>query len=149
MDPRATRLLLILAAFLAGLVLCFTVVLIVTGRGPESLANTRAAIGRPFKPQFLKHVDGLDGKRVSLLGYMRPMEGGKSGDVTAFLLTEYSIGCWFCEMPDATGIVVVELKEPSELTRNAIRVEGTLKLNRTDTEAWLVRLENAKIKIAD
>ena len=49
MDPRTTRLLLILSAFLAGLILCFTVVLIVTGRGPDSLASTGAAIGGPFK----------------------------------------------------------------------------------------------------
>jgi protein SCO1/2 len=49
MDPRTTRLLLILSAFLAGLILCFTVVLIVTGRGPESFASTSAAIGGPFK----------------------------------------------------------------------------------------------------
>ncbi|MEJ0075115.1 MAG: SCO family protein [Alphaproteobacteria bacterium] len=49
MDPRTTRLLLILSAFLAGLVLCFTVVLIVTGRGPESFASPSAAIGGPFK----------------------------------------------------------------------------------------------------
>lgn len=49
MDPRTTRLLLILSAFLAGLILCFTVVLIATGRGPESLASTSAAIGGPFK----------------------------------------------------------------------------------------------------
>jgi protein SCO1/2 len=48
MDPRTTRLLLILSAFLAGLVLCFTVVLIVTGRGPDSFASTSAAIGGPF-----------------------------------------------------------------------------------------------------
>lgn len=48
MDPRTTRLLLILSAFLAGLVLCFTVVLIVTGRGPESFASTSPAIGGPF-----------------------------------------------------------------------------------------------------
>ena len=49
MDPRTTRLLLILSAFLAGLILCFTVVLIVTGRGPELFASTSAAIGGPFK----------------------------------------------------------------------------------------------------
>ena len=49
MDPRTTRLLLILSAFLAGLVLCFTVLLIVTGRGPESFASTSAVIGGPFK----------------------------------------------------------------------------------------------------
>lgn len=49
MNNRATRLLLILGAFLAGLVLCFTVVLIVTGRGPSTLASTGAAIGGPFQ----------------------------------------------------------------------------------------------------
>ena len=49
MNNRTTRLLLILGAFLAGLVLCFTVVLIVTGRGPSTLANTGAAIGGPFQ----------------------------------------------------------------------------------------------------
>src|SRR4051795_759958 len=47
MDPRTTRLLLILSAFLAGLVLCFAVVMIVTGRGPESFASTSAASGGP------------------------------------------------------------------------------------------------------
>jgi protein SCO1/2 len=49
MNNRTTRLLLILGAFLAGLVLCFTVVLLVTGRGPSPLANTSAAIGGPFQ----------------------------------------------------------------------------------------------------
>ena len=49
MNNRTTRLLLILGAFLAGLVLCFTVVLIVTGRDPSTLANTGAAIGGPFQ----------------------------------------------------------------------------------------------------
>src|SRR6476469_2042695 len=49
MNPRTTRLLLILSAFLAGLVLCFAVVLLVTGRGPAPLANPTAAIGGPFR----------------------------------------------------------------------------------------------------
>jgi protein SCO1/2 len=49
MNPRTTRLLLILSAFLAGLVLCFAVVLLVTGSGPGPLANATAAIGGPFK----------------------------------------------------------------------------------------------------
>ena len=49
MDPRTTRLLLILSAFLAGLVLCFAVVLLVTGRGGAPLANTSASVGGPFR----------------------------------------------------------------------------------------------------
>src|SRR6059058_4597837 len=49
MNPRTIRLLLVLSAFLAGLVLCFAVVLLVTGRGPAPLANTSAAIGGAFR----------------------------------------------------------------------------------------------------
>ena len=49
MNERATRLLIVLAAFLAGLVLCFTVVLIATGRGPSLLASTSASVGGPFR----------------------------------------------------------------------------------------------------
>jgi protein SCO1/2 len=49
MNARMTRLLLILSAFLAGLVLCFAVVLLVTGRGPGPFANATAAIGGPFQ----------------------------------------------------------------------------------------------------
>jgi protein SCO1/2 len=48
MNAATTRLVLILAAFLAGLVLCFGVVLIVTGRGAAPIA-TQAAIGGPFR----------------------------------------------------------------------------------------------------
>ena len=49
MTARSTRVLLISAAFLAGLVLCFGVVLIVTGRGSGPVAQQIAAIGGPFK----------------------------------------------------------------------------------------------------
>jgi len=48
MNPRTTRLLLIMSAFLAGLVLCFTVILLVSGRGGAPIA-TASAIGGPFK----------------------------------------------------------------------------------------------------
>ena len=48
MNAARTRLLLTLAAFLAGLVLCFAVVLLVTGRGVGPIA-AQAAIGGPFR----------------------------------------------------------------------------------------------------
>jgi protein SCO1/2 len=49
MNPRAIRLLLIVSAFLAGLVLCFTVILLVSGRGGMPIAVANAAIGGPFR----------------------------------------------------------------------------------------------------
>src|SRR5213594_133869 len=49
MTARSTRILVMSAAFLAGLVLCFGVVLIVTGRLSSPVAQQIAAIGGPFK----------------------------------------------------------------------------------------------------
>ena len=48
MNPRTVRLLLVMSAFVVGLVLCFSVVLLVTGRGPATIAAP-AAIGGPFR----------------------------------------------------------------------------------------------------
>src|SRR5437868_9074848 len=48
MNPRTTRLLLVLASFVAGLVLCFTIILLVTGRGVGPIAAP-SAVGGPFK----------------------------------------------------------------------------------------------------
>jgi hypothetical protein len=108
------------------------------------------ALGRKFPPAYLKYVEQLDGKRVALVGYMRPARDG-GPDLTAFLLTEYPIGCWFCESPDPTGVVTVELAAgaAAEFTRAAVKVEGVFKLNRTDPEAFLFTLAEAKLGAAD
>ena len=49
MTARSVRVLLMTAAFCAGLLLCFAVVLIVTGRLSTPVAQQVAAIGGPFK----------------------------------------------------------------------------------------------------
>ena len=49
MTARSTRILVMTAAFLAGLVLCFGVALIVTGRLSSPVAQQIATIGGPFK----------------------------------------------------------------------------------------------------
>src|SRR4051794_41950384 len=49
MTARQLRILLMTAAFAAGLVLCFGIVLIVTGRLSTPVAQQVAAIGGPFK----------------------------------------------------------------------------------------------------
>jgi protein SCO1/2 len=49
MTPRTTRLVLIISAFLAGLMLCFSVILLVSGRGSAPLTGVASAVGGPFK----------------------------------------------------------------------------------------------------
>jgi protein SCO1/2 len=48
MDPRHTRILLVFGAFLAGLVACFGIVLLVSGRLSAPSMQATAAIGGPF-----------------------------------------------------------------------------------------------------
>jgi tetratricopeptide (TPR) repeat protein len=101
---------------------------------------------RPTFPEYLKEVDG---KRVSLSGFMQPLRDDP--DVTAFMFIEYPVGCWYCEMPEATGIVYVELPagKTTTYTRGLVRVTGWLALNPSDPEEFLYNLRDAKVSEVD
>jgi hypothetical protein len=113
---------------------------------PVLTATTTDNKGRPV---FLKHLATLDGKTVTLNGFMQPLRDELA--VTGFLLLEYPVGCWFCETPEPTGLVSVELKKgkSSELKRGLVKVTGTLTLNRTDPESYLFSLTDARIGDTD
>lgn len=104
---------------------------------------------RNFRPIFAKRLKEMDGKRVNLIGYMQPI--GDELETGAFLLIEYPIGCWFCEVPETTGIVLVELPENklTALTRTVIKVDGTLVLNSKDPEQFLYTIRDAKVGVVD
>jgi hypothetical protein len=109
---------------------------------PVLAATTISAKGRPT---FAKYLEKLDGKTVALTGFMQPTRDELT--VSAFLLLEYPVGCWFCEMPDPTGLVSVELKpgKTAELKRGLVKVTGTLVLNRDNPEGYLFALKDARV----
>ncbi len=104
---------------------------------------TETVVDRKFRPSFPKYLKELDGKRVQLTGFMQPLGEGQDG--SAFMLIEYPVGCWYCEMPEATGIVLVELADGKtrEATRGKLRITGRLKLNSTDPEDFLYTIKDA------
>lgn len=59
MNPKASRILLVFAAFLGGLVLFFGAILFVAGRGSLSVGQAVATVGGPF------HLEDQNGKPVS------------------------------------------------------------------------------------
>lgn len=99
---------------------------------------------REGKPTFLKYVDALDGKQVTITGFMQPIR--EELELTSFLFIEYPIGCWFCEAPEVNGMISIEMKDgrKGELKKGLIRIDGTLSLNRTDPEGFLFTIKNAK-----
>jgi len=111
------------------------------------LAET--TVDRKFKPTFAKYLQELDGKDVSLTGFMQPL--GDELEAATFMLIEYPVGCWYCEMPEVTGIVLVELpaNKTKTFTRGLIKITGQLKLNGTDPENFLYIMGKAKVSEAD
>jgi hypothetical protein len=87
----------------------------------------------------------LDGKTVRLLGFMHPLNDDQ--DLTSFLLVEYPIGCWYCEMPPSTGLVHIELPRgrSAPFGRSMITITGRLRLNAGDPEDFLYTLQEARV----
>jgi tetratricopeptide (TPR) repeat protein len=111
------------------------------------LAET--SLDRKFRPTFAKYLQELDGKQVALTGYMQPL--GEDLELGSFMLIEFPVGCWYCEMPEITAIVLVELPrgQTRTYTRGAVKVVGTLSLNSTDPENFLYTIGKAKVTDAD
>jgi hypothetical protein len=107
------------------------------------------SVDRTFKPTFPKYLKELDGKQISLAGFMQPLR--EDSDLSSFMFIEYPVGCWYCEVPEITSIVLVELKpgETAAFTRGLVKVTGKLTLNATDPENFLYTITKAKVTAAD
>src|SRR5439155_1137326 len=106
---------------------------------------TATTLDRESRPTFPKHLRELDGKRVALTGFLQPI--GDDPDAGAFLLIEYPVGCWFCEVPEPTGVVLVELPagNTATMTKARVKVTGRLTLNGTDPDNFLYTVRAAAI----
>jgi hypothetical protein len=111
----------------------------------EVIAET--TLDRRARPSFTKYLRELDGKRVVLRGYMQPI--GEDTGLGAFLLIEHPVGCWYCEMPELTGMVLVEMPEgkAARFSRDRLRVTGKLRLNATDPENFLYLVQDAQVSV--
>lgn len=102
-------------------------------------------VDRQFKANFPKYLKELDGKKVTLTGYMQPL--GEDLEIASFMFIEYPVGCWYCEMPEVSGIMLVELPEGKTITlsRGRVKITGKLKLNGNDPENFLYCVRDAEV----
>jgi hypothetical protein len=110
---------------------------------------TETTVDRKYKPTFAKYLQELDGKQIELCGFIQPLN--EDLEMASFMVIEYPVGCWYCEMPDVTGIVLVELPpgKTATYTRGLVKVQGKLKLNASDPENFLYTISKSRVKEAD
>jgi hypothetical protein len=80
-----------------------------------------------YYPVFNEKIRALDGKTVTLKGYIVPIKDGV--EHSSFLLSVLPINqCFFCGKNGIPMMVEVHLKKPVKYTPSVIMVRGTLKL---------------------
>jgi hypothetical protein len=110
---------------------------------------SETTVDRKFRPSFAKYLKDLDGKTVSMTGFIQPLDGEQ--ELVMFMFIENPVGCWYCDMPEPTEILFVELPEgkTAPFTDLMVRITGRLVLNSTDPEEFLYTIRDAKVAEVD
>jgi len=102
------------------------------------------ALGEFDKPIFSNATKLLQGKTVTLPGYMVPFENGMKG--SHFMISSMPLNaCFFCGVGGPESVVEVFAKESLTFRDKPIEIRGVLKLNDSDPEKMIYILENAEI----
>jgi hypothetical protein len=109
-----------------------------------SFEKKQDQLGEFEKPIFNASAKALNGKTVTLPGYMVPFDGGLKG--SEFMLSSLPLNaCFFCGVGGPETVVQVRLKNETTYREKPIEVKGVLKLNDTDPDKMIYILENAEI----
>jgi hypothetical protein len=95
-----------------------------------------------FTQSYPAALQAFDGRKVALLGFMFPLEGGETH--AHFLLSAYPPGCPFCLPAGPRELVEVTCDKPIAYTKEAVLLEGTFVLLRDDPSGLYYRLNDAR-----
>ena len=96
------------------------------------------------KPVFGESVKALEGKEITIKGYIIPVEGYKSHKEFIFSAFPYSM-CFFCGGAGPETVMEVEATEGIKYSADAIIIMGIMKLNDKDINRLMYKLVNAKL----
>ena len=100
-------------------------------------------LGDYDKPLFSAGTKSLNGKTITLPGYMIPFQSGIKGN--HFMLSSLPINaCFFCGVGGPETVIEVSMKEPLTYSEKPIELRGILKLNDTDPDKMIYQLEAAE-----
>jgi hypothetical protein len=96
------------------------------------------------KPVFSEEIKALDGKEVTVKGFIIPVEGYKSHKEFIFSAFPYSM-CFFCGGAGPESVMEVSATEPVAYTAESIVLKGKLKLNSSDVNKLMYALTDARM----
>jgi hypothetical protein len=100
--------------------------------------------GEYDKPIFSAATKALNGKVVTLPGYMVPFEKGLKG--SQFMFTALPLNaCYFCGVGGPESVVEVYTKAPVTYHEKPVEISGVLKLNDTNPDKMFYIIEQAEI----
>ncbi|MFZ4542972.1 MAG: hypothetical protein ACOYOA_02910 [Saprospiraceae bacterium] len=94
-------------------------------------------------PVFGPEIKALEGKEISVKGYIIPTNGYKSHKEFVLSAFPYNM-CFFCGGAGPETVMEIYSKEPIEYTTESIVIKGTLKLNDKDINRLMFSLVNAR-----
>ncbi len=95
------------------------------------------------KPVFSTDIKQLEGKVISLRGYIIPTDGFKSHTEFVFSAFPYS-SCFFCGQAGPETVVEIKARKPIPYTSEPIAIQGRLRLNAQDVNRLMYMLEDAE-----
>lgn len=99
-------------------------------------------------PVFSDDVKSLEGKEVTVKGYIIPVEGYKSHKEFIFSAYPYNM-CFFCGGAGPETVMEVLSKSPIEYTAEQIVIKGKLSLNADDINRLLYAMTEVEIVKTD
>jgi hypothetical protein len=106
--------------------------------------NQPNVTGHFQKPIFSAATKALEGKKISLPGYMVPFETGLRG--THFMFSSMPLNaCFFCGVGGPETVVEVFMKESTIFYDKPIEIMGILRLNSSNPDKMIYVLESAEV----
>ena len=94
-------------------------------------------------PVFSKEVRALEGKEITIKGYIIPTDGYKGQKEFVFSAYPYNM-CFFCGGAGPETVIQVYAKMPIAYTSEPIYIKGILHLNASDANSLIYSLYNAE-----
>ncbi len=93
-------------------------------------------------PVFADEVKAMEGKIVTVSGYIIPVEGYKSHDEFVFSAYPYSM-CFFCGGAGPETVMEVSATEPIKYTSEKVTIKGKLLLNKDNVNRLMYVMTDA------